>query len=163
MAIKFSQRSLIILDTVDDPLKRVVLRAATLAPPEDDFSVAEGVRSRERMMETWGQGRTVAQCRAAGVLPIYAKPMMPKVTWLRDPFASNHRARANGKSKAVDLHIYPIDWSAGSTPRWNRLALIMFRAAAIEQVAIRWGADWDGDGNYREKGEFDSPHYELVE
>ena len=29
-------------------------------------------------------------------------------------------------------------------------------------VPIRWGADWDMDGLPREKGETDSPHFELA-
>jgi peptidoglycan L-alanyl-D-glutamate endopeptidase CwlK len=37
----------------------------------------------------------------------------------------------------------------------------MFAAAKELGVSIRWGADWDNDGNYREKGEYDSPHFEL--
>ncbi len=38
----------------------------------------------------------------------------------------------------------------------------MFAAAKELGVKIRWGADWDQDGVPREKGESDSPHFELV-
>jgi peptidoglycan L-alanyl-D-glutamate endopeptidase CwlK len=28
-------------------------------------------------------------------------------------------------------------------------------------VPLRWGADWNRNGNPRERGESDSPHFEL--
>lgn len=124
--------------------------------------VLDGVRTREDMWRTWGQGRTVAQCRAAGVPVSFAQPALPKVTWLRDPLMSNHRRRADGFGHAVDLGIVPLRWAADSLPAWDALAVRMFAAAASEGVAIRWGADWDRDGKPRERGESDSPHFELV-
>ena len=147
------------LKGLDPDLIRVVKRAWQIG---GEFFVIEGVRTKERMWETWGQGRTVAQCAAKGVPAKYAKPGLPKVTWLSNPLMSNHRVKASGYGEAVDLGIYPLDWTNKSTPRWTELAGVMFRAASIENVKIRWGADWDNDGNYREKGETDSPHFELV-
>jgi peptidoglycan L-alanyl-D-glutamate endopeptidase CwlK len=38
----------------------------------------------------------------------------------------------------------------------------MFNAAKELNVDIRWGADWNQNGKKREKGETDSPHFELV-
>ena len=38
----------------------------------------------------------------------------------------------------------------------------MFAAADDLNVAVRWGADWDRDGKPRERGESDSPHFELA-
>jgi peptidoglycan L-alanyl-D-glutamate endopeptidase CwlK len=37
----------------------------------------------------------------------------------------------------------------------------MLKAAEELGVDIRWGADWDEDGNPRERGESDSPHFEI--
>jgi peptidoglycan L-alanyl-D-glutamate endopeptidase CwlK len=37
----------------------------------------------------------------------------------------------------------------------------MFQAAQELKTTIRWGADWDRDGKPRERGESDSPHFEL--
>ena len=28
--------------------------------------------------------------------------------------------------------------------------------------AVRWGGDWDGDGDWRDERFLDMPHYELV-
>ena len=143
MSIILGQRSLSRLEGVHPDLVRVVKRAAEIAAPINDFKVLEGVRTPARQKELYAQGRT--------------KPG-PKVTWTLN---SNHFVNAvTGYGHAVDLAPYPIDW--GNISRFDRLATIMFAAADKEGVRIRWGADWDMDGNPRERGESDSPHFELV-
>lgn len=148
------------LDGVHPDLVRVIMRAAGMAKPGEEFFVLEGVRSKEQMMVNYGKGRTASQCEAKGVPGRYAQPKAAKVTWLSNPFMSNHRRRADGYGRAADLAPEPLDWN--DTGRFDRLAALMFRAASIEGVAIRWGADWDGDGKPRERGESDSPHFELA-
>jgi peptidoglycan LD-endopeptidase CwlK len=161
MAITLGQRSLSRLDGVHPDLVRVVVRAAAMAKAVvEDFTVLEGVRTVEQMYAVYGKGRTAAQCQANGVPAKYARPKEAKVTWLSDPLMSNHRKRADGYGRAVDLAPYPIDWNAAA--RFDKLANLMFRAASIEGVRIRWGADWDADGRARERGESDSPHFELA-
>ncbi len=101
------------------------------------------MRTPERQHELYAQGRT--------------KPGKI-VTWTK---ISNHfRNAKTGFGHAVDLAPFPIDWN--DIARFDRLAGLMFRAASIEGVTIRWGADWDRDGKPRERGESDSPHFELV-
>ncbi len=160
MAIVLGAQSRSRLEGVHPYLVRVVQRAAAMAKPHEDFTVLEGVRSRETMWAYYGKGRTAEQCRAKGVPTGYARPDLPKVTWLANPLMSNHRRRENGFGHAVDLAPWPIDWS--DVARFDALAALMFRAASIEGVAIRWGADWDRDGKARERGESDSPHFELA-
>ncbi len=160
MAITLGQRSLARLDGVHPDLVRVVKRAAADAPPELDFTVLEGVRSREQMMVNYGKGRTVAQLAVKGIPRRFAQPRAAKVTWLNDPFNSNHRVQADGFSHAVDLAPWPIDWSASA--RFEALAELMLASAKAEKVRIRWGRDWDQDGRYEEKGETDGPHFELA-
>lgn len=110
-----------------------------------DFVVLEGVRTPARQRELYAQGRT--------------KPG-PKVTWT---LTSNHFARADGFGWAVDLAPWPIDWEGPTRfPKFDAIAKAMFEAAAELGVKIRWGADWDRDGKPRERGESDSPHFELV-
>lgn len=160
MAITLGQRSLSRLEGVHPDLVRVVKRAAAMARTDEDFTVLEGVRSVGQMYINYGKGRTAAQCQAKGVPAKYARPAEAKVTWLNDPLMSNHRKRSDGYGRAVDLAPYPIDWN--NIARFDKLANLMFRAAAIEGVRIRWGADWDADGQPRERGESDSPHFELA-
>lgn len=154
MAIKLGDRSVSRLEGVDSQLVRVVLRAADMAEPHEDFTVLEGVRSKEQCWINYGKGRTVAECQAKGVPAKYAKPGVPKVTWLKDPLSSKHCF-----GEAVDLAPYPIDWN--DLKRFDALNKLMEQAAWAEKVDIRWGADWDEDGNPRERGESDSPHWEL--
>lgn len=157
MRCSLSAASLANLEGVDPKLVRVVKRAITNTGV--DFKVIEGVRSRETMWAYWGKGRTAAQCTTAGVPAQYAKPALPKVTWLKNPLGSNHRILANGFGGAVDLLPAPYDWKEG--PQWKLLWKAMMDAAEIEGVKIRWGRDWNRNGVTEEKGETDGPHFEL--
>lgn len=147
-----SKLSLGRLNGVDANLVKVVQRAIEITP--QDFMVVEGVRTKEQCYINYGKGRTVAQCTAKGVPAQYAQPKLAKVTWLNNPLSSKHVT-----GKAVDLVPYPVDWN--DLTKFDQVAKAMFAAAEELGVSIRWGADWDNDGNYREKGEYDSPHFEL--
>lgn len=147
-----SQRSLLRLTGVNPNLVKVVKRAIEISTV--DFMVLEGVRSIEQCYINYGKGRTVAQCQAKGVPSKYAKPDEAKVTWLSHPLASKHVS-----GRAVDLVPYPVDWS--DLKKFDAIAQAMFIAARELGVVIRWGADWDADGKPREKGEYDSPHFEI--
>ena len=152
MSYQLSKRSLSRLAGVDDKLVAVVKRAIEIS--QVDFMVLEGVRTREQCMINYGKGRTAAQCQAKGVPAKYAQPKLAKVTWLNNPLSSKHVS-----GKAVDLVPYPVNWN--DLTKFDQVAKAMFAAAKELGVSIRWGADWDNDGNYREKGEYDSPHFEL--
>ena len=147
-----SKLSLGRLNGVDANLVKVVQRAIEITP--QDFMVVEGVRTKEQCYINYGKGRTVAQCTAKGVPAQYAQPKLAKVTWLNNPLSSKHVT-----GKAVDLVPYPVDWN--DLTKFDQVAKAMFAAADELGVSIRWGADWDNDGNYREKGEYDLPHFEL--
>ena len=141
MTFALSARSLARLDGVHPDLKRVVHRA--ILKSEVDFTVLEGVRTPERQRQLYAQGRT--------------RPG-PKVTWTLN---SRHFINpVTGYGHAVDLCPFPVDWS--DTTKFDRIAEAMFSAARDLNVPIRWGADWDRDGRPRERGESDSPHFELA-
>ena len=152
MSYQLSQRSLDRLKGVDERLVKVVKRAIELSPI--DFMVLEGVRTKEQCMINYGNGRTASQCQAKGVPVKYANPSAAKVTWLNNPFASKHVS-----GKAVDLVPYPVDWQ--DLKKFDAIAKAMLQAAKELGVPVRWGADWDGDGKPRERGESDSPHFEI--
>lgn len=147
-----TDRDLKRLEGVDERLVRVVKRAAEITG--QPFFVLEGVRSREACKVNYGKGRTAAQLQAKGIEARYAQPGAAKVTWLNNPFASKHC-----EGEAVDLAPLPLDWN--NLKAFDAIALAMMQAAEDCGVHIRWGADWDADGRPREKGESDSPHFEL--
>ena len=101
--------------------------------------VTEGLRTLARQKDLYAQGRT--------------KPS-PVVTWTL-------------KSKHIDglaVDLVPFndgkpDWTAGKN--FDEIAKAMRDAAEELGVQITWGADWDRDGNPRERGESDSPHFQL--
>lgn len=144
------------LATVHPALRGVCVKA--LGYSTVDITVLEGARTMERQRALYAQGRTTAELIAAGVTGIDGRPDLPKVTWTLN---SRHLPKEDGFSWAVDLAPWPIDWNDIS--RFDAVALAMFRAASAMGVRIRWGADWDGDGKLRERGESDSPHFELME
>ena len=152
MTFNLSQKSLDRMNGVDERLQRVVKRAIQLS--KQDFMVLEGVRTRQQCMVNYGKGRTIAQCVVKGVPAQYANPNAAKVTWLNNPFASKHVS-----GKAVDLVPYPVDWN--DLKKFDTIAQAMLQAAKELGVPVRWGADWDGDGKPRERGESDSPHFEI--
>jgi len=65
---------------------------------------------------------------------------------------------------AVDLAPIAADGSIpwSDSKAFDAIAKAMFEAANVLEYKIRWGADWDGDGKPRERGESDSPHFELA-
>lgn len=122
---------------VNAALVNAIRRAAKRVP--FDLFVVEGVRTKARQAEFFAQGRT--------------KPG-PKVTWTLE---SKHI-----EGRAVDLAPMidgVIDWN--DPKKFDQIAQAMFAAAKELGIKIRWGADWDMDGNPRERGESDSPHFEL--
>jgi peptidoglycan L-alanyl-D-glutamate endopeptidase CwlK len=126
------------LRSVKPELQSVVELAAGRLP--FDIIVVEGKRSAERQGQLYAQGRT-----APGKI----------VTWTLN---SKHIT-----GDAVDLA--PIEKGAilwADTAKFHAIAGAMFTAASELGFGIRWGKDWDQDGIFGEKGETDSPHFELT-
>ncbi|EMQ3398952.1 M15 family metallopeptidase [Yersinia enterocolitica] len=129
---RFSQRSEGNLKGVNSDLVRVVRRALELSTI--DFIVIEGVRTLARQEQLYAQGRTTA-----GKI----------VTWTM-------------KSKHIDgnaVDLLPVTgWD--NLASFKAVSKAMFQAASELGVKITWGADWNGNG-IQEKGETDSPHFEI--
>jgi peptidoglycan L-alanyl-D-glutamate endopeptidase CwlK len=143
MSAHLSQRSLDRLVGVHPSLSRIVKRAAEISTV--DFGVLEGVRTQARQAELYAKGRTTPG---------------PKVTWT---MKSKHIPAGDGYGRAVDLAPVKdgqIDWS--DSAGFAAINAAMMQAAREQGTALRWGKDWDGDGVPGEKGETDSPHWELV-
>lgn len=61
---------------------------------------------------------------------------------------------------AVDLAPWPIDWDDKS--RFNIMAEHVLAAAKELGIKVRWGGDWDMDGDWKDEGFYDGPHFELI-
>jgi peptidoglycan L-alanyl-D-glutamate endopeptidase CwlK len=66
----------------------------------------------------------------------------------------------NYPSYAVDVAPYPIDWN--DKDRFFHLAAAVFDVAKQLGVKIRWGGDWDMDGDTTDQTFNDLPHFELT-
>ena len=139
-AFALGKRSIGNLKGVHPDLVSVVRRAMEITA--QDFAVIEGVRTKERQAKLYAQGRTEPG---------------PIVTWT---MSSRHFVQPDGYGHAVDIAPFPIDWT--DPAKFDAIATAMFAAGEELGVALRWGADWDRDGNPRERGETDSPHWELA-
>lgn len=140
MSFKLGKRSQQRLEGVNPKLVAVVRRAIELT--KQDFMVICGVRTLAEQKKLYAQGRT-----APGRI----------VTWT---LRSRHLPAADGFGRAVDLCPFPVDWN--DLRKFDAIAKAMFAAAEELNTPIRWGADWDRDGKPRERGESDSPHFELA-
>ncbi len=65
-------------------------------------------------------------------------------------------------SFAVDIVPYPFKTEYWSQPQvWADLAKEIKAAADELGVKIRWGGDWDRDGDWKDEKFFDGPHFEV--
>lgn len=105
-----------------------------------DFSVVEGHRSKELQDQYFSEGKS----------------------FLKWPQSKHNKE----PSMAVDIIPYP----AG----YNERAMLVLAGFVLRTVAllqyqgiithkIRWGGDWDGDGDYDDNSLWDPWHFELVE
>jgi peptidoglycan LD-endopeptidase CwlK len=138
---KFSRLSLQKLQGVHPDLLECVKRVMNYQII--DFMVSDGVRSMEAQREYFKAGTT--------------KTMKSK-----------HLIQPDGFGHAVDLYPHPTNWAriqksdAREIIRFGVLAGLMLKSAQEMGIKIRWGADWDGDGETLDHSFFDAPHYELV-
>lgn len=128
---KFSRISEQRLQECHPDLQRVIRRA--LADGPLDFSVLCGHRGEAEQEKAVHDGKS--------------KQHYP---------SSKHNSLP---SKAVDVAPCPIDWN--DRKRFVDLYRQIFAAAAKEGVKIRWGGDFNRDGNLSNDSFVDMPHYEL--
>lgn len=96
-----------------------------------DHVVLEGHRTRERQADLLEQGKT--------------KTMN-----------SRHLA---SPSLAVDVAPYPIDWN--DHERFYLFAGKVLGIALSMGIRLRWGGDWDNDGDVHDQSFMDLVHFEL--
>lgn len=142
---KLSKKSLDTLRGVHPALAAVVVLALTTYTKED-FTVIEGVRSmtRQRALVKQGKSKTLESRHLTGMAVDLAWYKDGKVSWSTD------------NTKAF----YDMDHSA-DYEGYQAIGVAMKEAAEKLGVPIRWGADWDGDGQHTDHTFLDWVHFEI--
>lgn len=108
-----------------------------------DFSIIEGHRSLERQQQLFREG----------------KSQIDGITR-----KGNHNY---SPSRAFDFLPYP--GSVNGVAVWDDVQRFAVIAGIILStglrlgIPLRWGGDWDGDGNAKDQSLYDLPHIELLE
>lgn len=110
MAFRFGPRSLLNLRGVHPDLVKVVKRALEIS--EVDFTVLEGLRSRDRQSQLFRSG------------------------------ASSTMNSRHLTGHAVDLGAYVMGSVRWDWPLYHKIASAMKRASAELDIPITWGGDW---------------------
>jgi len=129
----FSNRSRERLATCDPRLIAVMERAIQLI----DFSVREGHRSKA--------------AQDAAVRDGFSKTPWPRSKHNRYP------------ALAVDIYPYPFRLGYWHQPEvWAKQAIVVLECASELNIPLRWGGDWNQNGDWRDERFFDGPHFELM-
>jgi len=75
--------------------------------------------------------------------------------------ASKTKYSKHIQGKAVDVAPYPIDWE--DRERFHYMGGMLRGIAHEMDVKIRWGGDWDSDGEIADNSFDDLVHVELVD
>jgi len=135
--MQFSKTSDDRLKTCDKRLQSIMYRAIQIS--KVDFGIAEGHRTVELQKKYFAEG----------------KSKLDGVTNL-----SKHNEQP---SKAVDIYGYLNGKAVYDTPVMCYLAGVIEASAAELGYNIRWGGNWDNDGEIIKDQTFnDLPHYELT-
>ena len=100
-----------------------------------DVTIIEGVRSKEKQKEYFAKGKS----KIDGV----TKKGMHQL------------------GKAVDLAPYPINWKDSN--KFYYMGGMIRGIAKQLNLKVRWGGDWDSDGNIRDQKFMDLVHIEIRE
>ena len=147
MPFSFGSRSKERLATCH-PVLQQILSAAILYTPMD-FTVLFGYRGQEEQNRLYEEGRSK----------------------LRYPDSKHNKTGADGRQESHAVDVAP--WYPDAPHiRWNRPDEFRWLAGFImgvgesiarsEGFTLRWGGDWDRDGNHHDQSFMDLPHIELV-
>ena len=128
---KFGNSSLKRLQTCHHDLQK--LMHLTLERTEEDFTILQGVRTKEEQDKFYKEGKSKVK------FPNSKHNIVP--------------------SMAVDIAPYPIDWN--DIARFHKLAKVVLNCAEELNLTVRWGGDWDMDGDTSDQTFNDLPHFEL--
>lgn len=139
MAYKYGKSSMAQLYTVDRSLRMVCEKALSYGVM--DASIIEGRRSKEKQNQYFREGKS-------------------RVQW---PNGKHNVTTTDALANAVDVAPFvngKISWNKNHCLVW---AGLMLAAAAELGIKIRWGGNWDMDGEPVTDQQFqDLVHFELV-
>lgn len=86
-----------------------------------------------------------------------------KVAYPNSAHNQTHPVTGAPRSCAIDVIPYPFtDWNDPAMRKgWKAIADAMFQAAADMDTRLRWGGDFNRDGDKTVSDSWDSPHFEL--
>lgn len=131
MSYHFSVQSLQRLETLDPKLKQLV--QAVLGLSLIDFSIIQGFRTQAEQDAAFASGNS-------------------KLKWPQ----SKHNSFP---SQAVDLLPYPTGWNKKEP--FYYLAGLMMSTASFLHINLRWGGDWNQNGDLFDQSFLDLAHFEL--
>ena len=99
-----------------------------------DITILESHRSEERQDKLYAEGKTQLK--------------FPKSKHNKHP------------SEAVDAAPYPVDWN--DRERFSYMAGIIIGIAKMKGIELRWGGDWNRNGELKDNNFDDLPHIELI-
>lgn len=136
---QYGKKSKEVLETVDPDIVRVFIKALELGLI--DISIIEGIRSQEKQDEYFRIGKS-------------------RVQW---PNGKHNIEDPDDKAEAVDAAPYVNGDVSWIKAHCIYLAGIVLAIAEIEGVKIRWGGNWDMDGEPITDQDFqDLVHYEKI-
>lgn len=144
----FSKKSADRLATCHPDLQKVMNEAIK----HYDFSIVCGTRTIEEQFELFKQGRALVD----GSWKVTNKS---KIVTNIDGSAKKSKHN-HTPSLAVDIIPYPSAYS--DAKKFFELSKVVLESAKKVGVKIKWGADWDMDGDISDESFIDLPHWELA-
>ena len=130
---KFGKKSKEKLDTVEDKLANL----ATAVLAHVDIGVLEGYRNKATQNEYYREGKSKLE------YPLSKHNSYPSI--------------------AIDLGVYVNGRLTWDPKYYYQLAGFMLAYAEMQGISIRWGGDWDMDGDLGDQTFNDLVHFELTE
>ena len=131
MAYKYSQRSIDNLSSAH-PIFTVLMTAVLV---KYDHTITCGLRGEEEQNEAFRNGWSTLKW------PLSKHNKYPSLAIDAGPFIDNKLSKDIAESAVFGIHVVAMADELG--------------------IPIRWGGDWDGDGNLREHKLRDYRHFEL--
>ena len=165
--IVYGKQSSANLEEAEDCLKRVAIRAASICPPQHDYSIVQVYRPISEQKELFKNGlTTIDGITRKGMHNFFPSKAMDIYPYLKGfgsliPNVECYRKLLKFSGKEItenNIHLA----EKFIISKMAVVAGVFFAAATIEEVEILWGTDWDNDGNFLDHNFQDYPHFQLV-